>query len=32
MTKIFSSRARADLEFKNVEKVQLSFHGWFSWK
>jgi hypothetical protein len=27
MTKILSSRARADLEFKNVEKVELSFHG-----
>jgi hypothetical protein len=27
MTKILSSRARAELEFKNVEKVELSFYG-----
>ena len=27
MTKILSSRARAELEFKNVEKVGLSFYG-----
>ena len=30
MTKI--SHARANLEFKNVEKVELSFYGSFSWK
>ncbi len=27
MTKILSSRTRAELEFKNVEKVGLSFYG-----